>query len=63
MGFAEIDSPLLAIHLRGAQHNEERLAVPLDLWPLVGAMSVLDRKIVQAKLLLDLSQQVLLRLV
>ncbi len=49
--------------LRGAQHHEQRIAVFLDLRPLVGAVSVLDGEVVEAELLLDLPQQILVRLV
>ena len=35
----------------------------LDLGPLVGAVRVLDRQVVEAELLLDLAQQLLARLV
>ena len=38
---------------RGAQHDEQRVAVALQLWPLVGNDRVLDRYLVEAELLGD----------
>ena len=49
--------------LRGAKDDEERVAVHLDLGPLVGAVSVLDRQVVEAELRLHPAQQLLARLV
>jgi hypothetical protein len=61
VGLAELD---LAVHfLRRVQRDEQRLAVGLDLRPLVRVVRVLDREIVQAELLLQLHQQLLARLV
>ena len=37
----------------GAQHDEQRVAVALELGPLVGDDRVLDRELVQAELLGD----------
>ena len=47
------DRTLLGIPPHGAQHDEEAVAVLLELRPLVGLMRVLDRQLVQAELALD----------
>ncbi len=61
--FAEINSWPLAIQRRRAQDDEERVAVALELGPLMGAVGVFDREVVQAELLLDLPEQRFARLV
>ena len=45
------------LELGGAQHDEQRVAVLLELWSLVGAERVLDREIVQAECLLEGAQE------
>src|ERR1051325_418380 len=59
----ERDAALLAIGLGGAQGDEQRVAVALELGPLVGQVRVLDGEVVQAELGLHLLQQPLVRLV
>ena len=44
-------------HLRRMHDHEQRIAVGLDLRPLVRVLRVLDREVVQAELLLQLVQQ------
>src|SRR6185369_8240312 len=63
VGLPERDPALLAVGLGGAQGDEERVAVALELGPLVGQVGILDGEIVQAELGLDLPQQRLVRLV
>ena len=55
MGFAECDA--VAVELRGARHDEQRIAILFDLRPLVGVVGVLDREIVQFELPLYAAQQ------
>src|SRR4030095_15832721 len=52
-----------ASEVGGAQHDEERFAVALELGPLVRAGGVLDREVVERELLLDLGEQLRVRLV
>jgi hypothetical protein len=40
----------VAVELRGARHDEQRVAILLDLRPLMGVVGILDRKIVQLEL-------------
>ena len=44
--------------LYGPQYHKERVVVAFELGPLVCAVGILDGEIVQAKLVLDLLQQV-----
>ena len=50
------DLQLLARHLDGVQHGEQRVAVLLDLGPLVAVVRVLDRQLVQVELVLHLGE-------
>ena len=55
---AERDAPITVVReLRRPQHDEERIAVLLELRPLVGTERVLDREVVQAERLLEASQE------
>src|SRR5258708_57113 len=56
MRFAERDTP--SQHLRRARHNEQSVAVLLELGLLVSLAGILDRKRVQIKLLLNAIQQI-----
>ena len=56
VGFAEID-PVVP-ELGGLEDDEQRIAVGLDLGPLVGAVGVFHRQIVQPEFLLDVAQQI-----
>ena len=56
VGFAAID--LAALQFGGAQHDEQRVVVDLQLGPLMGAMGILDRQIVQAEPGLDGAQPI-----
>lgn len=60
MGLAEGDAPL--DQLRGAGDDEERVAILLELGPLMRVGGVLDRERVQVELLLHAAQQRGLRL-
>ena len=60
---AELDVRRRAAQLRGAQHDEQRVVVLLELRPLVGVVRVLDGEVVQVELALHLAQQLLGRLV
>src|SRR4030095_6509795 len=51
------------IDVSGAQHEEDRVAVSLELRPLVGASGVLDREVVERELLLDLGEHLFVGLV
>jgi hypothetical protein len=62
MGLAEGDL-VVGAALRGAEHDEDGVAVLLELRALVGAVRVLDGEIVEAELLLHLAEQLLARLV
>ena len=53
----------LAVALRRPQHDEEGVAVLLELRPLMRAVRVLDREVVEAELVLHLVEQLLARLV
>ena len=55
MGFAERDAALDP--LRGARHDEQRVAILLDLRMLVRLAGILDGEIVQAELRLHARQQ------
>ena len=55
MGFSKCDAA--ANELRGASHDEQRVAILVDLRSLVGVVCVLDGKIVQVELLLHTGQQ------
>jgi hypothetical protein len=61
VGLAERD--MIALKLGGAQDQEQRVAVELELGPLVGVQRILDRERVQAELRLDLPQLRLIGLV
>ena len=61
VGLAERD--VIALELGGPQHHEQRIAVELELGPLMGVQRVLDRQRVQVELGLDLPQLRLVRLV
>ena len=56
VGLAEGDAPVQ--HLGGAGDDEQRLAVLFELGPLVGLERILDGKLVQAELRLDLPQEI-----
>ncbi len=56
VGFTVFDFVVLA-PLRGFDHDEQRIAVGLQLRPLVRAQRVFDRQIVQAELLLHLAHK------
>ena len=56
MGLAVVDPAGGRIEMRGAQDDEDRVAVPLELRPLVRAGGVLDREVVKRELLLDLPE-------
>jgi hypothetical protein len=49
-------------HLRGGHHHEQRIAVGLDLGPLVRAR-VLDGQVVQAEFFLQLQQYIVVGIV
>jgi hypothetical protein len=55
MRFAECDAA--ANELRGARHDEQRVAILVDLRPLVGVACVRDGKFVQVELLLHTGQE------
>src|SRR5262249_44838962 len=61
VGFTEADLALNA--LGGAQDYEERVAVLLELRPLMRGVRVLDGQVVEVELLLHLAQQLLVGLV
>ena len=61
LGLAELD--VAVDQERGAQDDEGRLAVLLELGPLVGVARVLDRELVELELPLELAQLVLVGLV
>ena len=63
VGLAEGDPPLLPVRLRGAERDEERVAVALELGPLVGQVGVLDGEVVQPELGLHLLEERLVGLV
>jgi hypothetical protein len=48
MRLAEGDA--VAVELRGARDDEQRVAILLDLWPLMGVVGILDRKVMQPEL-------------
>src|SRR5215217_540579 len=48
MRLAEGDA--VAVELRGARHDEQRVAILLDLRPLMGVVGILDRKVMQLAL-------------
>ena len=54
VGLAECH--VIALELGGPQHHEQRIAVELELGPLMGVQRVLDRQRVQLELGLDLPQ-------
>jgi hypothetical protein len=60
MGLAELD--LVLDQLRRVHHDEQRLAVDLELGPLMRLERILDREIMQAEALLHLAEDVLARL-
>ena len=60
MGFAECDA--VAVELRGARHDEQRVAILLDLRPLMGVVGILDREVMQFELPLHAAQQRHIRL-
>ena len=45
------------VELRRARHDEERLAVLLDLWALMRLLGVLDRHLMQVELLLHAAEE------
>jgi len=47
----------LVLELRGARHDEQRVAILLDLRPLMRVIRVLDREVVQLELPLQAAQQ------
>jgi hypothetical protein len=55
VGLAEGDAPV--DHLGRSGDHEERLAILLELGPLVGLEGVLDGKLMQAELRLELAQE------
>jgi hypothetical protein len=59
----ELDMLRLADQLRRARHDKEAILILLQLRPLVRAVSILDGQVVEAKFLLNLAQQLLVRLV
>ena len=59
----EIDPASGGIEVGSAQNDEERIAVALELRPLVGAGRVLDGEVVERELLLDLRKHCVVRLV
>src|SRR4051794_21621166 len=61
MRLAELN--LAVDELSGAQRDEDRVAVDLELGALMGVVRVLDGEIVQAETLLHGAQQILVRLV
>ncbi len=54
---------LSAVQLRGARHDEQRVAILLDLRPLMGVLGILDREVVQLELALQAAEQRRVRLV
>lgn len=60
VGFTALDPA--ALQFGRAQHDEQRVVVNLQLGPLMGAMGVLDRQIVQTEPRLDVAQHFLARL-
>jgi len=63
MRLAEVDVVLLDVHLSGPQHDEETMTIALQLRALMGQMGVLDRQVVERELLLDLPEELFIRLV
>jgi hypothetical protein len=63
MGLAVVDPAGGRIEMRGAKDDEDRVAVPLELGPLMRAGGVLDREVVKRELLLDLPEHLVVRLV
>ena len=61
MGLAERDPAV--DQLRRSRHDEQAVAILLDLRPLVGMVGVLDSEIVQVELLLHAAEQRQIRLV
>lgn len=62
MRLTEHDSPLVAIALGAAQNDEKAVAVALELRTLMRPVGILDGQVVQAELLLDLPEQLFVRL-
>ena len=60
MRFAERDTAV--DQLRGAGDDEQRVAILLELRPLVGMLGILDGEVMQAELLLHPVQQLAVRL-
>ena len=48
---------LVAVELRGARHDKQRVAILLDLRSLMGVVGILDRKVMQLELPLHAAQQ------
>ncbi|KAG0741551.1 hypothetical protein G6F24_016683 [Rhizopus arrhizus] len=61
MRFAILDA--LIDHLRGGHHHEQRIAVSLDLGPLVRVARILDGQVVQAEFLLQFQQDIVVGIV
>lgn len=61
VGFAILDA--LIDHLRGGHHHEQRIAVGLDLGPLVRVARILDGQVVQAEFLLQFQQHIIVGVV
>jgi hypothetical protein len=57
VGLAEGD--LALYDLGGARHDEKRVAVLLDFWMLMRFACILDRQVVEAKLCLQASQELM----
>ena len=60
MRLAEGDAAL--DQLRGARDDEQRIAILLELWPLMRMLGVLDGEVVQVKLALHPQQEFAVRL-
>src|SRR5689334_1138969 len=55
MRFSKIDMMFL-VHLRGSQHNENRITIQFHFGSLVRSMCVFDRQVMKSKLFLNLSE-------
>ncbi len=62
MDLAELDLLLRVVVARGPEDDEKRIAVVLELWPLVGVLHVLERKLVQTERISDVLELLRARL-
>ena len=63
MSLAKVDVMRLPIHLNGANDDEQRVAIRLQLGSLMRAMGIFDGEFVELKLLLNLFEHFFARIV